>query len=427
MTDKRHVKFCDYCDNSNTCKRCDKMFTNGKILPTTSFYQVEQDITVFQSGGSKNMIVDLGCPNSVLSSRDENIFIQNLSKVQQKNLQYRKVDEKFKFGPSGPYKCSRKMKFPIGNVSNIFWGEMSVVDADIPMLLGNNILKPLEAKIQLFKTGNGVLQLNKTELELKETSNGHYTVKVSDLGKLCMNSTTDSFLCIHRNEQEITCAECDTTFRKKRNLDSHKPTYHEQTRPLQQREECANDFQAETVQRSTTKSSFKKTQPQKQQAQKQKHNPCLHTINTELNTLMNGAKEGQERKLILALKNILVVKDNEKNIDCDQCERTFTIPADVKNHSTDQPTKGDRLESIFLSHHEEDLQGSQTNCDDFSWDVLLSEEEADDLTEEEKKEILKFHRYFAHTGCFIMIDQKYLIGAQSIRHYVSQNGWQNLT
>ena len=34
------------------------------------------------------------------------------------------------------------------------------------------------------------------------------------------------------------------------------------------------------------------------------------------------------------------------------------------------------------------------------------------------------HEELVTTGCFIMIDIKYMLNARSIRHYVNQNGWQ---
>ena len=99
------------------------------------------------------------------------------------------VDEKFKFGPSGPFNCSEKLRFPIKHRMNILWVEVAIVKAKIPMLLGNNILKPLGAEIKLFSAGNGVLVLEGIEIEMRETKGGHYTIQVSDLGKLSDSST----------------------------------------------------------------------------------------------------------------------------------------------------------------------------------------------------------------------------------------------
>ena len=43
--------------------------------------------------------------------------------------------------------------------SSVFWEEVYIVNDEIPMLLGNNIVKPLEAEILLFSTGNGNISL----------------------------------------------------------------------------------------------------------------------------------------------------------------------------------------------------------------------------------------------------------------------------
>ena len=52
-------------------------------------------------------------------------------------------------------------------------------------------------------------------------------------------------------------------------------------------------------------------------------------------------------------------------------------------------------EDSIMSSQEEDYE-NQVEFDQVLWDVLLSETEAKDLTESEKKEVLKLHKYFAH-------------------------------
>jgi hypothetical protein len=97
------------------------------------------------------LIADLGCPNSVISEEDKDLFIQNLSEFQQQNLVIVETDEKFKFGPSGPYSFKQKVKFCIRDEISFLWVEVALVKARIPMLLGNNILKPLAAKMNYFQ------------------------------------------------------------------------------------------------------------------------------------------------------------------------------------------------------------------------------------------------------------------------------------
>ena len=178
------VKFCKDCDYSYPCKVCEKTFNGRLPLQSTSCQQIKKDFTTFYTENETDMIADLGCPTSVISKMDMNRFIRNLSKYQEINLEIVPVDENFKFGPSGPYKCHQKLRFPIKNGSRNLMAEVAIVDAKIPMLLGNNIFKPLGAKFELFPTGNGMLELADTKIEMKEAAGGHYTIKVSDLGKI---------------------------------------------------------------------------------------------------------------------------------------------------------------------------------------------------------------------------------------------------
>ena len=127
-------------------------------LPTNSFHQIKHDISVHVAENSTKMIADLGCPNSVISEDDVKTFIGNLSKFQREQLTTKKVDEHFKFGPSGPYKCKEKLNFPVKNGSDFLWVDVAVVKVKIPMLLGNNVLKPLEAAIKLYSKQKGEME-----------------------------------------------------------------------------------------------------------------------------------------------------------------------------------------------------------------------------------------------------------------------------
>ena len=54
-----------------------------------------------------------------------------------------------------------------------------------------------------------------------------------------------------------------------------------------------------------------------------------------------------------------------------------------------------QTESIFLSHHEEELDDFEVELDQKVWDLFLSEGDANELSDQEKKEVLKLHKNFA--------------------------------
>ena len=166
-TDKL-VRFCVMCSSGlacDKCKLCDKLFDEKRPKQTATFHQIGRDLTKGVRDKAM-MICDLGCPNSVIGVSDVEKFRNCLSFYQQENIKLVCANENFKFGPSGPYHCSQKMRIPIGRKGSIIWIDIAIVNADIPMLLGNNILKPLEADMKLFSTGNGSLTLDEEKMKL---------------------------------------------------------------------------------------------------------------------------------------------------------------------------------------------------------------------------------------------------------------------
>ena len=84
MTDKR-VQFCLNCDSSK-CNVCDKTFDKKKTRKTSTFHQIKSKFTTFVTQNNSEIIVDIGCPNTVISIKDETNFKNNLNKFQQENL-----------------------------------------------------------------------------------------------------------------------------------------------------------------------------------------------------------------------------------------------------------------------------------------------------------------------------------------------------
>ena len=104
---RRSVRFCPECKDGNFCTKCDKTFESKRKLRSTTLHHMK-DVNSYVTGNSSNMILDLGAPNSVISRKDKENFIKNLSKHQRENLHVIFVDENFKFGPSGPFHCKEK-------------------------------------------------------------------------------------------------------------------------------------------------------------------------------------------------------------------------------------------------------------------------------------------------------------------------------
>lgn len=307
MADKT-VKFCRKCQKNSTCDECDKTFAKKRRLESTAYHQVKKDITVYLTKKSKQMIVDLGCPTSVLGKEDLDIFIANLTEWQKNNLEMVEVDEKFRFGPSGPYGCSERIRFPIKIGSRNVYCEVAIVHASIPMLLGNNILKPLGAKIELFPTGNGILKLGETVIGLTETSGRHYTIQVGDLGKLSYSKDD----CVLQAFTTSECEMCDESFKTEGNLRRHKESEHSQI---------------------GLRSILKNPIPKKALAKE----ASVEEIVNDLNTQLNRSNSETARMMIQTMKKIVQMKSrNDDSVQCDMCHNRFPNESRLNNHKSSE-------------------------------------------------------------------------------------------
>ena len=422
----KKVKFCISCSKETSCNSCDEMFNRNRKLQSTSFFQFHEDITTFYTKSGTDMITDIGCPSSVIGEADVERFIENLSQFQQDNLERLDVDEKFKFGPSGPYPCAYKLKIPIKTEEGTLFVTVAIVKANIPMLLGNNILKPLGAEIKLLKAGNGILKLNDVEIKLRETRGGHYTIKVGDLGKL--NVSTPSRRRLYQTSD--CCEVCDNVTMEDEALRKHKEIDHGSNNHCY---ECGYSMRSssdlkkhkETIhgpKERKLKSALKNRSTSNEVENRSNHSD---KVVTDLNTLINGKPSKRELKMINIMKEISYLKhcsecetdfeDKSKvrchvkvnheisaglQNNCSECELNLGNVNQVKNHKNDDhevtATDTSEVGLVFLSHHQEESCEDAIVLNPDIWEAFEMETDQDDLTDEEKKEILKLHKYFAH-------------------------------
>ena len=119
----------------------------------------------------------------------------------------------------------------------------------------------------------------------------------------------------------------------------------------------------------------------------------MENIMKDLNTLMNtGKPSSRDKKFIKIMKNIARLKD-----ECNECGHEETNSDYLHSQRTDEHES--KTESIFLSHHDEEFDASEIELSSEIWNIFLSDEVGKELTEEEKKEILKLHKFFCTQKC----------------------------
>ena len=251
------------------------------------------------------------------------------------------------------------------------------------MLLGNNILKPLGATIKLLKAGNGILKVKDVEIKMTETKGGHYTIQVSDLGKLGVRSASKS---LQRKPKETfpasyQCDVCDKCFWEDDALREHRKTLHvannhcyscgysmKNKSDLKKHKETLHGLSQGTLKETKLKSALKNRSTGSDTVNTSN---CSEKVVTDLNTLINGKPSKKESKIINILKELSYLKH------CSECEQGYQEKSTVKNH-------------INKYHDIQEATAVQRNCSECKTNFqdksqlkthVQSEHEANDIAE----------------------------------------------
>ena len=122
----------------------------------------------------QSMIVDCGCPRSLMGMNE----YEKLKEKYKSEIVEIKHKGRFKFGPSKPYVSDFKVRIPMMLGEYKLDAEFFVIkDKDIPILLGNDVMKPLDGRIDMKKN---LLEMQKVkaEVSLIETCGGHYIINL---------------------------------------------------------------------------------------------------------------------------------------------------------------------------------------------------------------------------------------------------------
>ena len=94
-----------------------------------------------------------------------------------------------------------------------------------------------------------------------------------------------------------------------------------------------------------------------------------------------------EKRLIQAITNIARLGFNK-------CEYCCHKKGNIKEHTDSSLEENDEL--FLFSHHKEGNEYDHNDPIEVCWDVLLAVNDGNVMSELEKKEVLKLHKYFAH-------------------------------
>ena len=122
------------------------------------------------------MIVDSGCPRSLMGDKE---YEKLRSKFKTESMKL-SANERFRFGPSKTYNADFKVKIPMRLGDLRLNADFFIVKGEIPILLGNDVMKPLEGSIDMKEKKLKLQKIGK-DIPLIETPGGHFVIPVKSI------------------------------------------------------------------------------------------------------------------------------------------------------------------------------------------------------------------------------------------------------
>ena len=128
--------------------------------------------------GQQFMILDIGCPRSLMGNQEYEKLKKSLSNSELSKILEFSSKEKFRFGPSKIFESLMRIELPLNIEEAEFDAKFFVINGDIPILIGNDILEPLGGVIDIDERFIEFKKLNCT-VDIFKTKGGHYVVPVT--------------------------------------------------------------------------------------------------------------------------------------------------------------------------------------------------------------------------------------------------------
>ena len=145
------------------------------------FYEIYNSEEFLKSSSTigQFMIVDCGCPRGLMGVKEyeklKNKYEYELFKLKRK--------ESFRFGPSKTYSSESKVRIPMMIKNSKFHIDFFLIEANIPILLGKDFLKPVGGSINIGEKQLEIKELNES-IEMIETSGGHFVIPLEQIALL---------------------------------------------------------------------------------------------------------------------------------------------------------------------------------------------------------------------------------------------------
>ena len=148
------------------------------------------------------IIVDSGCPRALMGEQEYKMLKKSYRTEEMKLRR----NERFRFGPSRVYESEYKAILCIQLGNTEIKAEFFVVKGNIPILLGNDVLKPLGGNINLDKSKLDLKKVHES-IDMIETSGGHYVIPVKEIA--VHKHQEDKFDNVNKDHENLNGEEAD--------------------------------------------------------------------------------------------------------------------------------------------------------------------------------------------------------------------------
>ena len=147
-------------------------------------------------------LIDCACPNTVAGSAWLKFFISQLTENQRQKMMVTQSQRVYKFGGGEirPSKCLVRLPCNVAGKNILLSTE--VVDAEIPLLLGNSSLEKAKAVLHIAPCK---VELLGAVIPMEKTESGHYSIQV----KVPMKEDKETEMCLVVQQEILTDAKLE--------------------------------------------------------------------------------------------------------------------------------------------------------------------------------------------------------------------------
>ena len=151
-----------------------------------------------------SVLIDCACPTTVAGEKWIMGFIQKLSPEDKKRVKIEKSERMFKFGGGEKRKSKCRIDFPCNLGGKNLRLRAEVIDAELPLLLGNNSLEKANAVLHI---GKKKAEIFGEVLDMKKTDSGHYSLWINNQDEKEIIDYKNILCLVTESDEDLTDEE----------------------------------------------------------------------------------------------------------------------------------------------------------------------------------------------------------------------------